>query len=114
VTYGDREFKIGQGNNVFIFPGLGLGALESRATCVTDAMVSAASGALADAVTADELKQGLLFPAVDRLREISRNVAIAVARQAEADGVANRPANEVEDQIDQAMWSPFYREYVRE
>jgi malic enzyme len=112
VTYGGREFKIGQGNNVFIFPGLGLGALESRATRVTDAMVSAASAALTDAVTADELKQGLLFPAVDRLREISRNVAIAVARQAEADGVASRPASEVEDQIEQAMWLPSYRDYV--
>jgi malic enzyme len=112
VSYGDREIKIGQGNNVFIFPGLGLGALESRATSVTDAMVSAASGALAEAVTADELKQGLLFPSVNRLREISRNVAIAVAQQAESDGVANRPASEVEEQIDQAMWSPIYRDYV--
>ena len=112
VTYAGREFKVGQGNNVFIFPGLGLGALESQATRVTDAMVSAASGALADAVTADELEQGLLFPAVDRLREISRNVAIAVARQAQADGVAKRPSSEVEDQIDEAMWSPIYRDYV--
>ena len=112
VTYAGREFKVGQGNNVFIFPGLGLGALESHATRVTDAMVSAASGALADAVTADELEQGLLFPAVDRLREISRNVAIAVARQAQADGVAKRPSSEVEDQIDEAMWSPIYRDYV--
>ena len=58
------------------------------------------------------LEQGLLFPAVDRLREISRNVAIAVARQAQADGVAKRPFSDVEDQIDEAMWSPIYRDYV--
>jgi malic enzyme len=114
VIYGDREIKIGQGNNVFIFPGLGLGALESGATRVTDAMVSAASGALADAVTTDELSQGLLFPAVDRLREISQKVAVAVAKQAEADGVATRSASEVEDQMGRAMWLPIYRDYVKE
>ena len=110
VTIGDREVHIGQGNNVFIFPGLGLGALASNAECVTDAMVSAASTALAQSLTEDELAQGLLFPAIDRLREVCRAVALAVVQQAELDGVARRQG---EADIESAMWMPDYPEYSR-
>ena len=110
VEHHGRTIEIGQGNNVFVFPGLGLGTLESRAVEVTDAMVSAASAALAATVSEDELQRGLLFPAVDRLRDVTREVAIAVARQAESDGVARRRADVVAD-LDRVMWSPEYQEY---
>lgn len=110
VRIGTREISIGQGNNVFIFPGLGLGALASNAQTVTDSMVSAASAALAQSITDDELARGLLFPAIDRLREVCRDVAVAVVRQAEADGVAR--GQSVAD-IGSVMWTPDYPEYTK-
>ena len=98
---------------MFVFPGLGLGALLAGAASVTDAMVSAAAGALAESVSEAELERGSLYPAVDRLREVSRGVALAVASQAERDGVAGRPFAEVRAAIDDAMWTPVYPRYTR-
>ncbi len=108
VRIGTREYGIGQGNNVFIFPGLGLGALASNAQSVTDSMVSAASAALAQSITDEELARGLLFPAIDRLREVCRDVAVAVVRQAEADGVGRRQGADIDDM----MWTPDYPVYT--
>jgi malic enzyme len=99
---------VGQGNNVFIFPGLGLGALAARATKVTDGMTSAASKTLASLVTDEELESGLLFPAVTRLRSVSYAVALAVAREAERAGVARVPGEELENAVAQAIWDPDY------
>jgi malic enzyme len=113
VKYGDRTIEIGQGNNVFIFPGLGLGALLAEATAVTDGMVTAASATLAEEVGEHELSAGRLYPDVTRLREVSRAVALRVARQANEDGVARRSVEDVADRIESAMWSPCYPEYRR-
>ncbi len=112
VQYKDDVIHIGQGNNVFIFPGLGLGALISGASVITDGMVSAASHALAEQVTDSDLKQGLLFPAVSRLREVSRAVAIAVASTAQTEGVAGSLEKEIEEVVDAAMWWPDYPHYT--
>ena len=112
VQYKDDVIHIGQGNNVFIFPGLGLGSLISGATIITDGMVSAAANALAEQVTDSELGQGLLFPAVSRLREVSRAVAIAVAETAQSEGVARSLDEEIETVVDAAMWSPDYPHYT--
>jgi malic enzyme len=113
VRHGNRIIQIGQGNNVFIFPGLGLGALLAEARTVTDGMVTAASAALAAEVGEEELASGRLYPEVTRLREVSRAVALRVAQQANEDGVAACPMETVEDRIDTAMWSPCYPEYRR-
>ena len=110
VECGSRTFRVGQGNNVFIFPGLGLGALAVRAKKITGGMTSAASKSLAAQVTNQELEAGLLFPAVSRLRTVSFNIAVAVARQAVADGVALESAA-IESKISAAMWEPEYPEY---
>ena len=112
VVLGDRTYLIGQGNNVFIFPGLGLGALITRSTKVTDAMVSAAAAALATTVTDEEIASGLLFPAVERLREVSEQIAIAVAKQAQSDGVAKIIGEEAIQALHQGMWSPEYVNYI--
>ncbi|MCZ6642501.1 MAG: oxaloacetate-decarboxylating malate dehydrogenase [Gammaproteobacteria bacterium] len=112
VQYQDRLIHIGQGNNVFIFPGLGLGALLSGATIITDGMVSAAAHALADQVTDTELEQGLLFPAVSRLREVSKAVAVAVAQAAQTQGVAEPSEKKLEDAVEAAMWWPDYPHYT--
>ncbi|TDJ36395.1 MAG: NAD-dependent malic enzyme, partial [Gammaproteobacteria bacterium] len=112
VQYKNEVIHIGQGNNVFIFPGLGLGALISGATIITDGMVSAAAYALAEQVTESELKRGLLFPAVSRLREVSKAVAVAVAKAAQTDGVAESSEKEFADLVDAAMWWPDYPHYT--
>ncbi|MEM9386534.1 MAG: NAD-dependent malic enzyme [Pseudomonadota bacterium] len=112
VIFGDRRYRIGQGNNVFIFPGLGMGALLAGATQVTDGMISAASQALADAVADDELAEGLLFPAIERLREVSAQVASAVVARAMDDGVAaDGDRDAIARRVAKAMWYPEYPQF---
>ena len=111
VDCGGRRYKVGQGNNVFIFPGLGLGALAAGARRVTDGMTNAASKALAHQVTDDECNVGMLFPSVTRLRAVSYAIAVAVARQALEEGVADIRAEDVETQVRATMWSPEYPDY---
>ncbi len=108
VRCGGRRFRVGQGNNVFVFPGLGLGALAVRARHVTQRMIQAASKTLAWQVTDAELASGLLFPAVSRLRAVSVAVARAVARQAVSDGVATLREDEIDGAIAATAWEPDY------
>lgn len=68
---------------MYIFPGLGLGALLSRARHVPDGMVEAAARALADALTAEEQEAGLIYPRLERIRQISTEIAAAVVRAAQ-------------------------------
>jgi malic enzyme len=112
VECGGRTFRVGQGNNVFIFPGLGLGALAVNARRVTNGMTNAASKMLATLIKPEELDVGLLFPTVTRLRSVSIEVAVAVAGQAVREGVARVAAGDVEDLVRQAMWQPDYPEYT--
>jgi malate dehydrogenase (oxaloacetate-decarboxylating) len=104
-----RRIVIGQGNNAFVFPGLGLGTLVAGARRVSDDMLSAAAEALADYVDAPRLEQGALYPRMAQLQGASRAVATAVARQARAEGLARA---ELPDDLDAAvraaMWSPRY------
>jgi len=112
VTFNGKTFKVGQGNNAFVFPGLGLGAILSKATSITSEMISAAAEALAQSVTAAELQQGLLFPAVERLREVSLHVACAVMQKAADQGLGSLPEGDLEASVTKAMWRPDYRQYV--
>ncbi len=105
VEYQGQTRVIGQGNNVFIFPGLGLGALACGCTRISDQLVSAASRALADTVSDDELARGLLFPDVARLQAVSLAVAQRVAEAAVAEGSAQHPAR-----FD--VWQPVYENYT--
>lgn len=114
VDINGRRVRVGQGNNVFIFPGVGLGSLLAHARVVSDGMFTAAARALANAVTDAELREGLLFPAIPRLREISRAVAAAVMREASAEGVGDAmDDDEIERCIADAVWEPEYPRYVR-
>lgn len=83
VVRGDRTLIAGQGNNMYIFPGLGLGAILSRARHVTDSMVEAGSLGLADSLTPEERESGLIYPRLERIREISAQIATCVIRAAQ-------------------------------
>ncbi len=110
VELDGARHRIGQANNVFVFPGVGLGTYVARAAAVTDGMFLAAARCLADSVPGDVLKAGALFPPIGLVRQVSRRIAHAVAEQAVADGVAE-PIVDVESRITQAMWEPVYLPY---
>jgi malate dehydrogenase (oxaloacetate-decarboxylating) len=106
VTYQGVSYQIGQANNALIFPGLGLGALVSRARRMTDHMITAAAEAVAG--LADTTTPGApLLPAIDDLRTTSARVALAVARAAADDGVAGRTGITA-GTVHAAMWQPRY------
>jgi malate dehydrogenase (oxaloacetate-decarboxylating) len=106
VTYQGVTYQIGQANNALIFPGLGLGALLSRARRITDHMITAAAQAVAELT--DTARPGAsLLPPIDDLRATSARVALAVALAAAHDGVADRPGITA-DAVDAAMWKPQY------
>ena len=108
VDVGGRQVRIGQGNNAFIFPGVGLGVLVSEAREVTDAMFAAAADTLAAELAADEAAAGSLFPRIAELRRVTGRVAEAVVRQAMAEGVARNPVDDPADAVATAMWEPTY------
>ncbi len=113
VQHAGKTFEVGQGNNVFVFPALGLGAQLARATEVSDAMITSACKALAEQVSAAELERGLLYPAVTRLREVTADCAAAVADEAFNSGLARaeRPASTLAA-AQSAMWSCRYPTFV--
>ena len=109
VRHNGRTYRIGQCNNVFIFPGVGLGMCVARARRVSDGMFLAAARTLADQVTAEDLAEGAVYPPLARIRECSHAVACAVIRCAVAEGHAD--ANVLaglEDTVRRAMWFPDY------
>lgn len=106
---GNRHI-IGQANNVFVFPGIGLGAVVSRAKQITVGMFLAAASTLADAVDDSRLKQGALFPPITAVRDVSIRVALAVIDAAVADGVAE-PLLDPVAAVNRASWDPFYLPY---
>jgi malic enzyme len=112
VEHNGNIIEIGQGNNVFIFPGIGLGVLLSEAKVVSDAMISASANALAETVTDEELQRGLLFPSISRLREVAAAIAVAVMRQAAAEGIGDQNLDNVEERVKAAMWEPAYTRYI--
>lgn len=104
-----KRTVVGQGNNAFVFPGLGLGAMLCGARRISDDMLGAAAEALAENVGAERLAHGALYPRVAKLRSVSRAVAKAVVRQAQAEGLATvEPAGDVDAWVRDAMWDAEY------
>ena len=114
VVFDGRERLIAQANNVFVFPGVGLGAMVAHAREVTDARFMAAATTLAGMVTPERLAQGALYPALSDLRAVSRRIAIAVACEARDRGLGRLAADdEIEAAVDATMWDPVYEAAAR-
>jgi len=114
VEIGGQRREIGQANNVFVFPGVGLGAIVAETRGVTDEMFLAAAETLAAHVSAERLAVGALYPSVVTLRGVSREIAIRVAAEAIRSGLSPLPADtDVAALVDAAMWWPAYAPYRR-
>jgi malate dehydrogenase (oxaloacetate-decarboxylating) len=109
VQLGGVTHQVGQANNMLIFPGVGLAALVSRATEITDQMFAVAATTLASLVPGDHIAHGSLYPPIADLRRVSRAIAIAVATQARHDGIARLAGGDsIEEAVAAAMWHPSY------
>jgi malic enzyme len=109
VAWKGRTIHVGQGNNAFVFPGVGLGILVSEAREVTDSMFAAAADQLAAQVGDDDLAAGRLFPRTSELRRVTARIAEAVVRDARDSGVGRAiPDERIADEVRQAIWEPDY------
>lgn len=110
INYEGRDYVIGQCNNVFIFPGVGLGVIASGATRVTDRMFLEAAEVLSQYAPILNNPYASLFPRLTELRAISRDVAIAVAKEGIKGGVCTNPPKDkdIEKAVEEAMWEPKY------
>ena len=113
VELNGRRHVPGQGNNVYIFPGVGLGALVSEASEVTDEMFLAAARTLAQLVEPSDLALGRIYPPLTKIREVSLNIATAVAEAAYRNGLTtrNRP-DDIAADIRSRMFEPVYQDYL--
>jgi malate dehydrogenase (oxaloacetate-decarboxylating)(NADP+) len=109
VDFEGKRFVPGQGNNAYIFPGVGLGVIASGARLLTDEMFFAAARALADTVDPNDLAMGRLYPPLERVRDVSRRIACAVAEVAYAAGLAEAPRPEdLTAHVAALMYEPTY------
>ncbi len=113
VTFDGREIRIAQTNNSYIFPGLALGIVSSKAKRVSDGMMMAAAEALARlSPTRTDIAGGLL-PPLESLRKVSISVAVAAGRQAALEGLAAVKGEKFIEAIRASVWEPVYRPYKR-
>ena len=113
-TFEGKTFVPGQGNNSYIFPGVGLGVVVAEASRVTDRMFAQAARTLASLVLESDLEKGRIYPSLKRIREVSAAIGAAVAEMAFQDGTARapRPAGDLLAHVRAAMWKPEYRSYL--
>ena len=111
--YEGKTYHFAQTNNSYIFPGVGLGTLAVGAKRVTDAMFLAAARALAELSPAKAKPGDRLLPTLDRMREVSSHIAVAVAKQAMAEGLAPKLDDAaIKAAIKAKVWSPEYKSLV--
>jgi len=112
-TLNGKTHVPGQGNNSYIFPGVGLGVIAAEASRVTDEMFYVAAKTLAGMVTEVDLTLGRIYPDLKRIREVSAAIAVAVAEVAFANGLTRlaRP-KDLAAHVQQSVWQPQYRDYV--
>ena len=109
ISYEGKTLKPGQGNNAYIFPGVGLGAIACEATHITDEMFLASARSLAELVSEKDLSTSTLYPPLKDIRNASLEIAVALAEKAYDQGVAQleRPAD-LKQHISEMMYDPSY------
>lgn len=114
VEINGRTIHIAQCNNSYIFPGIGLGVIASKASRVTDNMLMAASNALAECSPIVTGQGDAVLPPLKDIQAVSKKIAVAVAKQAQADGMALEISDEMlSASIERNFWMPNYRTYRR-
>lgn len=109
TEYLDRTLRPGQGNNVYIFPGVGLGAIACDAERITEKMFLASARRLADMVSDDDLAAGAVYPSLTRVREISLAIAEEIVKTAQASGLAHAPTSAMtRSALESSMYDPSY------
>ncbi len=111
VMYAGKLLKPGQGNNAYIFPGIGLGVTVSKARLVTEPMFLAAAQALSAQILPEEIAAGSIYPSINRVREVSVAIAVAVCQVAKQAGLVegNLPEADLAGYITAQMYDPRYR-----
>ena len=107
MTYNGKTYGIGQANNALMFPGLGLGVIVAKAKTMPESLFLAAARAIAGLADASDPAKGLL-PDIERLREVSATVAVAVVEAAIDAGVARAEIDDPIGAVQSAMWQPDY------
>ena len=114
VIYNGKTYVPGQGNNSYIFPGVGLGVVATGATRVTDAMFVTAAKALASLLREEELAEGRIYPSLKRIHEVSLKIAVAVAEEAYQSKLATQPRPaDLTAFIQAHMFKPEYSDYTK-
>jgi malate dehydrogenase (oxaloacetate-decarboxylating)(NADP+) len=115
VTLNGKTFVPGQGNNAYIFPGVGLGVVATGAKRITDSMFVTAAKALASLLREEELAEGRIYPSLKRIHEVSLKIAVAVAEEAYASNLATQPRPaDLTAYIRSQMFKPEYPDYSRQ
>jgi malate dehydrogenase (oxaloacetate-decarboxylating)(NADP+) len=114
VTFNGKRYVSGQGNNVYIFPGVGLGAIATGARHVTDEMFLIAAKELAELVSEEDYKAGCIYPKLTKIREVSAHIATAVAEVVyKRDLATNSKPDDLSTHVKSLMFDPVYRDYLK-
>ena len=112
VEWKGKTYQIGQGNNTFVFPGIGWGVIAAGASSINQEMMTAAAIALSTQVTSERLEQGAVFPPISDLEKVTDVVARAVAEAAFSSGVATHTREVMDAQLAKRNWEPVYPIFV--
>jgi malate dehydrogenase (oxaloacetate-decarboxylating) len=112
VEYNGISYEIGQSNNAFVFPGLGLGAIVAKAEIISKGMLAAAANTVAK--MSESTRPGAsLLPSINQLQDVSKVVALEVAKAAITEGIAKVKIHDLEKSITDVMWQPEYKMITR-
>ena len=115
VQLKNRTLIPSQGNNVYIFPGVGLGVILAGIDIIKDSIFLTAAKTLSDLTTPEDLAQGRLYPPLNQIRKVSKSIAIAVVEKASEEGLSTKNLpNNLDHYVSSNMYDPSYRNYTKQ